>query len=144
MVERLIQTLKRRLAATNLDTKWSKETLASKISAIIENVKLILNTTTKITPFEAHFGRKPNAQTSNMVTHQNKNYVTYNNIKKFYLEKKILRRPTLNQQAMWNFSTRNQIWKYKTIRQKTQTRNRTQFPKQGKDILNVSKYHRIR
>ena len=31
MVERLIQTIKRRLAAINLDKKWSKETLANKI-----------------------------------------------------------------------------------------------------------------
>ena len=60
MVERLIQTLKRRLAAVNMDKKWSKEILANKISAIIENIKLIPNTTTKISPSEAHSGRKPN------------------------------------------------------------------------------------
>ena len=41
-----------------MDNKWSKESLANKISAIIENIKLIPNTTTKITPFEAHFNRK--------------------------------------------------------------------------------------
>ena len=104
MVESLIQTVKRRLAAINVDTNWSKETLASNISAIIENVKLISNTTTKITLFEAHFGRKPNTQTSNIVTHPNTNNLTYNNIKNFYLDKKILRRPMLDQQSMWNFS----------------------------------------
>ena len=104
MVERLIPTIKRRLAAINVDTNWSKETLASKIFAIIENKKLIPSTTTKITPFEAHFGRKPNTQTSNLVTNPNKKNLTYNNIKKFYLDKKILRRPMLDQQAMWNFS----------------------------------------
>ena len=47
MVERLIQTIKRKLGAINVDNNWSKETLASKISAIIENIKLIPNTTTK-------------------------------------------------------------------------------------------------
>ena len=104
MVERLIQTIKRRLAAINVDNNWSKETLANKISAIIENIKLIPNTTTKITPFEAPFGRKPNTQTSNIVTHPNKKNLTYNNIRKFYLDKKVLRRPMLDQQAMWNFS----------------------------------------
>ena len=102
MVERLIHTIKRRLAAINVDNNWSKET--SKISAIIESIKLITNTTTKITPFEAHFGRKPNTQTSNIVTHPNKKKLTYKNIKKFYLDKKILRRPMLDQQAMSNFS----------------------------------------
>ena len=72
MVERLIQTIKRRLVAINIDTNWSKETLANKISAKIENRKLVPNTTTKITPFEANFGRKPNTQTSDIVTHTNK------------------------------------------------------------------------
>ena len=102
MVER--QTMKRRLAAINVDTNWSNETLASKISSIIENIKLIPNTTTKITTFEAQFGRKPNTQTSNIVKQPNKKNLTYNKIKKFHLDKKILRRPMLDQQAMWNFS----------------------------------------
>ena len=69
MVKRLIQTIKRRLAAINIDTNCSKETLVDKISAKIENIKLVPNTTTKITPFEANFGRKPNTKTSNLVTH---------------------------------------------------------------------------
>ena len=104
MVKRLIQTIKRRLAAINVDTNWSKETLASETSEIIENLKLIPNTTTKITSFEAHFGRKPNTQTSSIVTHPNKKNLPFSNIKKFYLDKKILRRPMLDQRAMWNFS----------------------------------------
>ena len=103
MVERLIQTEKRRLAAINVDNNWSKETLANKVSGKIENIKLIPNITTKTTPFEAHFGRKPNTQTSNIVTHPNKKNLLYNNIRKFYLDKKVLRRPMLDQQAMWNF-----------------------------------------
>ena len=96
MVERLIQTIKRGLEDINVDTNWSKETLASKISAIIENIKLIPNTTTKIKPFEAHFGSKPNTQARNIVTHPKKKHLTYNNIRKFYLDKKILRRPQRN------------------------------------------------
>ena len=87
-----------------MDTNWSKETLANKISAIKENIKLIPNTTTKITPFEAHFGRKPNTPTSNLVTHPNKKNLTYSKMKQLYLDKKILRRPMLDQQSMWNFS----------------------------------------
>ena len=59
-----------------MDNKRSKETLANKISAILENIKLIPNTTTKITPFEAHFGRKRNTQTSNIVTHPNQKNVS--------------------------------------------------------------------
>ena len=104
MVEGLIETIKRRLAAINVDTNWSKETLASKISTLIENKELMPSRTTKITPFEAHFGRKPNTQTSKIVINPNKKNLTYNNIKKFYLDKKILRHPVLDQQAIWNFS----------------------------------------
>ena len=103
MVERIIQTIKRRLAAINVDNSWSKETLANKISAIIENIKFIPNTTTKITPFETHFGTKPNTQTSNIVTHPNKKNLTYNNIQKFYLDKKVLR-PQCSINKRWNFS----------------------------------------
>ena len=72
MVKRLIQTLKRLLALIDIDEKWSKETLANKISAIIENIKLIPNTINKITPFEAHFGRNPNTQASSVVAYLNK------------------------------------------------------------------------
>ena len=53
------QTLKRSIADLNVDEKGSKESLVSKISAIIENIKLIQNTTTKNAPFETLFGRKP-------------------------------------------------------------------------------------
>ena len=51
MVEKLIKTMKRWLAAIKMDKKWSKKTLVNKISAIIENIKLIINTTIKITPY---------------------------------------------------------------------------------------------
>ena len=68
MVERLIQTIKRRLAVLDIDPNWSSETLSSRLANIIENIRLIPNRTTKITPFEAHFGRKPNTALSNMLT----------------------------------------------------------------------------
>ena len=58
MIERLIQTIKRRLSVLNNAPKWSKITLADKITEIIQEIKLIPNTTTKIAPFTAHFGRK--------------------------------------------------------------------------------------
>ena len=60
LVERKIQTLKRLLSVINVDPKRDKETLADKITHIIENIRLIPNKTTRITPFEAHFGRTAN------------------------------------------------------------------------------------
>ena len=68
MVERLIQTIKRRLAVLDIDPNWSSETLSSRLTNIIENIRLIPSRTTKVTPFEAHFGRKPNTELSNMLT----------------------------------------------------------------------------
>ena len=51
MVERLIQTLKRRLAVLDIDPMWSSETLSSRIASVIEKIRLIANKTTKVTPF---------------------------------------------------------------------------------------------
>ena len=68
MIERLIQTIKRRLSVLNNDTNWSQITLADKIAEIIQEIKLIPNPTTKIAPYTAHFGRKINTQLSNITT----------------------------------------------------------------------------
>ena len=48
MVERLIQTIKRRLAVLDVDPNWSAVTLANRVANIIENIRLI--PPTKITP----------------------------------------------------------------------------------------------
>ena len=68
MIDLLIQTIKRRLSDLNNDPKWSKITLAAKIGEIIQEIKIIPNTTTKISPFTAHFGRKHNTPISNITT----------------------------------------------------------------------------
>ena len=81
MVERLIQTIKRRLAVLDIDPNWSNETLSSRIANIIENIRLIPNKTTNTTPFEAHFGRKPNTELSNSVTKPSLNNLSYKKLK---------------------------------------------------------------
>ena len=43
----------------------------------IENIRLIPNKTTKLTPFEARFGRKPNTEISSIVTNQSTANITY-------------------------------------------------------------------
>ena len=83
MIERLMQTIKRRLSVLNNDTNWSKVTLADKVAEIIQEIKLIPKTTTKITPYSAHFGRKINTQLSNITTKPSQNNLTYNDIKIF-------------------------------------------------------------
>ena len=68
MVQRLIQTIKRRLAVLDIDPNWSNTTLANRLGNIIVNIRLISSTTTKISLFEAQFGRKPNTEISNITT----------------------------------------------------------------------------
>ena len=106
MIERLIQTIKRRLSVLNNDTNWSQITLADKIAEIIQEIKLIPNTTTKIAPYTAHFGRKINTQLSNIITKPSHKNLSYKNIKNFYLDKKRgLKQPMLNAESIWNVET---------------------------------------
>ena len=84
MVERLIQTLKRRLATMNIDPIWDNTTIAEKITEIIESIRLIPNRVTKIPPFQAHFGRPENTELSKILTTPNTKNLSYNNIKSFY------------------------------------------------------------
>ena len=72
MVERLIQTIKRKLGVMSIDLLCSLEDISTIVSNIIQNIRLIPNRITKITPLEAHFGRKPNTALSNIVTKPNK------------------------------------------------------------------------
>ena len=68
MVERLIQTIKRRSAVFDIDPNWLSVTLANRVADIIKSIRLIPNSTTKLTPFENHFGRKPNTEISTINT----------------------------------------------------------------------------
>ena len=101
MVERLIQTLKRRLAVIDIDPMWSSETLSARIASIIENIRLIPNKTTKVTPFEAHFGRKPNTELSNMLTKPSIKNLSYKKLIDKCLDKKLLRHDALTQEELW-------------------------------------------
>ena len=62
MVERLIQTIKRKLGAAKLDPNFKnfKET----IQQIIEDIRKSNHSVLKKSPFELHFGRKPNTEWS--------------------------------------------------------------------------------
>ena len=106
MIERLIQTIKRRLSVLNNDPKWSKITLADKITEVIQEIKLIPNTTTKIAPFTAHFGRKPNTPISNITSKTSPKNLSYNEITKFHLDKRRgLKQPMLKADTIWNLES---------------------------------------
>ena len=101
MVERLIQTIKRRLAVLDIDPNWSNTTLADRLANIFENIRLIPNTTTKISPFEAQFGRKPNTEISNITTKASHKNLTYKNLTKYCLDKQLLKQNALTMEEIW-------------------------------------------
>ena len=100
MVERLIQTIKRRLAVIDIDPNWSNTTLANRLANIIENIRLIPNTTTKISPFQSQFGRKPNTEISNITTKASHKNLTYKNLTKYCLDKQLLKQNALTMEEI--------------------------------------------
>ena len=100
MVERLIQTIKRKLGLMQIDPLWSSKDISTMIAIIIQSIRLIPNRITKIAPFEAHFGRKQNTALSNIVTKPNKQHLSYKQIKNFASDRRLL--PVLSPAAMWD------------------------------------------
>ena len=98
----MIQTLKRRLSVINVDPKWDKETLADKITHNIEYIRQIPDKTTRITPFEAHFGRTANPQLTNILKNPNHKNLTYKKIRNFRSDKRTLKQTMLNEAAIWS------------------------------------------
>ena len=85
-----------------IDRLWSSEDITTIVSNIIQNIRLIPNRITKITPFEAHIGRKPNTALSNIVTKPNKQNLSYKKIKHFASDRKLLKQPVLSLVAIWD------------------------------------------
>ena len=67
LVERMIQTIKRRLSCMKAENKDTFST-SKAIKQIISALRLTKQKTTKITPFEAHFGRPANTPLWNIST----------------------------------------------------------------------------
>ena len=103
MNERLIQTIKRRQALLDIDPKWTQTTLSERLANIIENIRLIPNATTEISPFEAHLGQKPNTEISNIVSKPSHKSSTYNKLRSNCLDKKILKHDVLTSDEMWRY-----------------------------------------
>ena len=102
MVERLIKTLKSRLSVMKIDNRNKPYKLASDVAELIKTLRITPNATTKITPFEAHFGRKPNTPLSNIATSPKSSNLSWENIKIACLDQKLLTKPALTAEAMWN------------------------------------------
>ena len=87
LVERLIQTIKSRLACIK-EEKSTKNAFHVKytIKIIIHQLRIGKQKTTKISPFAAHFGRKPNTPLSVISTRPKLSNLSYEMFVNHYLD----------------------------------------------------------
>ena len=85
LVERMIQTIKRRLSCMKAENKATFAT-SKAIKQIISDLRITKQKTTKITPFEAHFGRPANTPLRNISTSPSSLKLTYEKIINHYLD----------------------------------------------------------
>ena len=102
MVERLIRTLKTRLSIMKIDKNNTPYKLASDVAELIKTLRITPHATTKITPFEAHYGRKPNTPLTNICTTPKISNLSWENTKLSCLDEKMLTKPALTPEAIWN------------------------------------------
>ena len=100
VVERLIQTVKRRLGCSKLNPNQ----LPFNIKNALRNISLELRTCrkkySKLSPFEAYYGRKPNTVSTNITTKPNKNNLSWSNTLK-YLDDNIIGDEDLIPEEKW-------------------------------------------
>ena len=85
-----------------IDPLWSSEAISTNVANIIQSKRLIPNRVTRIAPFEADFGRKPNTALSNIVTKAIKHNLSYKHIKYLASDRRLLKQPVLSPSAMWD------------------------------------------
>ena len=86
LVERLIQTIKRRLSCMKLENRNNTFTIKEAIKSIVYQLRIFKQKTINVTPFQAHFGRKPNTPLSNISTIPKSSNFPYENILQQYLD----------------------------------------------------------
>ena len=102
MVERLIRTLKSRLAIMKIDKNKKPCKFASDVAELIRTLPITPNATPKITLFEAQFGRRPNTPLTNIGTSPKLSNLSWENTKLSCLDEKVLTKPALSAEAMWD------------------------------------------
>ena len=108
MVERLIRTLKTRLSIMKIDKNITPYKLASDVAELIKTLRITPHATTKTTPFEAHYGRKPNTPLINIWTTPKISNLSWENTKLSCLDEKILKKSALTPEAIWNRDTNSE------------------------------------
>ena len=82
--------------------------IASYVAEIIKTLRITPHGVTKISPFEAHLGRKPNAPLSNIATNSTPNNLNWENAKHVCLDRKNLEKPPLPAEIMHDLKKRSE------------------------------------
>ena len=125
VVERMIQTLKRRLAVMRIDKTNTPYRLASDVAEIIKTLRITPYGVKQISLFEAHLGRKPNTPLSNIATNSTPNNLNWENAKHACLDRKNLEKPPLPAEIMHDL----QRWSEDEVTVKKKGNLNTQLPK---------------
>ena len=106
LVERLIQTIKNRLACIKTAVRNQFNVKAS-INSIIYQQRICRQKTINVSPFEAHFGTKANTPLSNISTEPDTSSLTYKNILNKYLDLETVRWEELISEENWDNGEKN-------------------------------------
>ena len=85
LVERLMQTIKRRLSCMKLDSRNNTFTIKEAIKSIVYQLRICRQKTNNATRFQAHIGRKPKTPLSNISTIPKSSNLSYESILHHYL-----------------------------------------------------------
>ena len=104
----MIQTIKRRLSCLKAENKDTFST-AKAIKQIVSDLRFTNQKTTKITPFEAHFGRSANTPLRNISTLPSSLNLTYEKIVNHYLDAETVSAEDLLDETGWISANRSDI-----------------------------------
>ena len=144
LVERLIGTIKQRLEyIKEANKEINSFTIKAALKSIIYQLRICKHKTTKLSPFESHFGRKANTPLSNISTQPKSSDLNYEKILNHYLDEETVTPNELLPEEHWGNSRsddeieRNmcKATKYATTRERLATDNESRF-------LRTTKAHR--
>ena len=102
LVERLISTIKQRLACIKEANKeLNSFTINAALKSIIYQLHICKHKTTKLSPFESHFGRKANTPLSNISTKPNSSDLSYDKSLNHYLDEETVTPNELLPEEHW-------------------------------------------
>ena len=100
VVERMIQTIDRRLVVMKINQSNTPYKLASDVAEIIKTLIITPHSVTNFSPFEADMGRKPKTPLSNIAANSSPNNLNCESAKQAYLDQTNLTKPPLPAEVM--------------------------------------------